>query len=391
MRIAIALTLLFTLAGAVRPAGADPNTPITIGATLSLEGRYQDPSRMIQAAYQLWVEQINQKGGLLGRPVRLILYNDESSPERSRRLYKKLIEKDGVDLLFSPYGTPITRAASEVSEAHQMVMLACGASGEIIWERGFEYVFGVYALAKRYMIGLLDLMARQGLSDLALLYDSSSAFNMDVISGIQEWARRFHLKVRYEKGFEDGESGLVAMLKQVKKLAPHGLILSAYPPDGYRLLRQMEAMEYRPPVVGMTIAPTHPDFLEKGGPMAKRVFGPSQWEPDERIPFPGTQKFIESFQAFSGKSPAYHAGTAYAACQIYEQAISTTRTLDQRSLRNYIAALDTVTVIGRFKVDPQGKQIGHNPIIIQWQKGKKEIVWPRKMQTAAPLFSFPGP
>ncbi len=386
MRIAIALIALVAL---IAPADADPNAPITIGATLSMEGRYQDPSWMIQAAYQLWVEQINQKGGLLGRPVRLILYNDQSSPERSRTLYKKLIEEERVDLIFSPYGTPITRAASEVSEAHQMVMLACGASGEIIWERGFEYVFGVYALARRYMIGLLDLMARQGLTKLALLYDKSSGFNTDVIAGAKQWAARFGMELIYENGYTDGKTAMAELLSQVRARAPQGLILSAYPPDGYRLLRRMAAMEYRPPVVGMTIAPSHPDFPEKGGPMAKAVFGPSQWEPDERIPFPGTKKFIKSFQAFSGKSPAYHAGTAYAACQIYEQAIRKTRTLDQPTLRNYIAALDTVTVIGRFKVDPKGKQIGHNPIIIQWQQGKKEIVWPRKMQTAAPLFSFP--
>ena len=119
--------------------------------------------------------------------------------------------------------------------------------------------------------------------------------------------------------------------------------------------------------------------------MADKVFGPSQWEPRERIPFPGTQQFVTAFKRFTNRSPSYHAGSAYAACQLYEDAIRKTQSFDNQKIRDYIASLDTVTVIGRFKVDSNGKQIGHNPIIIQWQKGKKEIVWPSKMQTAPPI------
>jgi len=147
----------------------------------------------------------------------------------------------------------------------------------------------------------------------------------------------------------------------------------------------MQEKEYRPSVLGMTIAPIHPKFLENAGDMADRVFGPSQWEPSERIPFPGTKKFVAAFKGFTGQIPSYHAGSAYAACQLYEGAIKNAQSLDNEKLRSHVAALDTVTVIGRFKVDTSGKQIGHNPIVIQWQNGKKEIVWPSKMQTASPL------
>jgi len=95
---------------------------------------------------------------------------------------------------------------------------------------------------------------------------------------------------------------------------------------------------------------------------------------------------VNAFSRFSGKIPSYHAGSAYAACQLIADAVRYTGSLDNSKLRNYIAALDTVTVIGRFKVDHDGKQIEHNPIIIQWQHGRKEIVWPSKMQTAPALF-----
>ena len=305
--------------------------------------------------------------------------------EQAGLLYEKLIIVDKVDLLFSPYGTPLTLAGSTVSERHDFVMLACGASGEMIWQRQYQHVFGMYAIAKRYFIGLLDLMARRGLSSVAILHESST-FNIDVATGSESWAKRFGLTVSYLSGYENGKTELPDLLAAVRGIDPDGLLLAAYPADGYELLDLMARSNYRPKVVGLTIAPVLPDFHEKAGDMAEGVFGPSQWEPDERIPFPGTKKFIEDFKSFADKYPSYHAGSAYASCQILEKAIIHTQSLDQHRIRDFISSLDTVTVIGRFKVDHSGKQIGHNPITIQWQKGKKQIVYPTKMQTAPPLF-----
>jgi branched-chain amino acid transport system substrate-binding protein len=143
-------------------AWAAESKPILIGATVSLEGKYSEPSFMIRNAFRLWEQEVNARGGILGRPVKLILHDDKSQKKRVRQLYKKLIVEEKVDFVFSPYGTPLTLAASEISERNKMVMLACAASGELIWERQYKYIFGVYALAKRYFIGLLDLMAREG-------------------------------------------------------------------------------------------------------------------------------------------------------------------------------------------------------------------------------------
>jgi len=290
-----------------------------------------------------------------------------------------------VDFVFSPYGTPLTLAASEVSEQKAMVMLACAASGEQIWERQYKYVFGVYALAERYFIGLLDLMAREGFENVSILHEDSP-FHLDVAVGAAFWAKRFGINVALKDPFRKSKSEFPGLLAKAMDVNADGLILSAYSQDCYQFLDLMKNAKYRPKVMGMTIAPIHPDFYKKAGHMAEKIFGPSQWEPDERIPFPGTTKFIEGFVAYAKKVPSYHAGSAYAASQILERAISQTKSLNHDKIREYIRTLDTVTVIGRFKVDPKGKQIGHNPIMIQWQKGEKEIVYPTKMQTASALF-----
>ncbi len=125
-------------------------------------------------------------------------------------------------------------------------------------------------------------------------------------------------------------------------------------------------------------------FLREAGSIAEGVFGSSQWEPDERIPFPGTKRFIADFRSFTNRLPSYHSGSGYASCQLMERAVRHCECLDQARIADFIRSLDTVTVVGRFKVGLDGKQTGHNSIIIQWQNGKKEIVFPANMQTAPP-------
>lgn len=361
--------------------------PIRIAATVSLSGKYSEPSQMIQAGYRLWARQINSRGGLLNRPVELMLLDDQSGEEAVRQHYRHFIEDDPVDLVLSPYGSPLTLVASEISERNGYVMLACAASADILFNRGYQRLFGVYAPANRYFIGLVDLMARHGLQTVAILHEDNP-FNRDVAEGTESWARKFGLQVVMRRSFSEDPQDLLDAVNELRQGFPttDGLVFSAYSPNCYRLIEILKEQGWRPPVIAQTIAPIHPDYYIKAGPAAEGVFGPSQWEPDERVPFPGTQQFIHDFEAETGLKPSYHAAAAYTACQILEKAVTSTGTLDQEILRNFIASMDSVTVIGRFKVDHRGMQIGHNPFLIQWQDGEKKIVYPRKLQTAAPRF-----
>lgn len=90
--------------------------PILVGATVSLEGKYKETSYMIQNGFRVWAKEVNRHGGLLGRAVKLIFYDDRSRKDLVRKLYEKLIMEDKVNLLFSPYSTSLTLVASEVSE-----------------------------------------------------------------------------------------------------------------------------------------------------------------------------------------------------------------------------------------------------------------------------------
>ena len=340
---------------------------------------------MIQLGYRMWAEKVNSKGGLLGRKIKLVLYDDKSNPDLAKKLYRKLLEEDRVELVLSPYGTPLTLAASEISEKHQKVMIACASAAKKPWERGFRYLFGIYALADRYFISFLDVIARKGFKKVAII-NENSVFNNAIGNAAAGWAERFGLEVVYHKRFTNGESELRNIAKEIKAKNFEEIIFSAYPPDSYLFINELKGHGYKPRSLGMTIVPTYPHFYEKVGSYAEGIFGISQWESDERIPFPGTKQFIADFKKFTGKIPSYHAGSAYAECQILEEAIRKADAIDHEKIRDYVSGLDAMTVIGRFKVDYTGRQIGHNPILIQWQNGKKEIVYPRKMKTKNPVF-----
>lgn len=367
------------------PTLADATTEIVVGATVSLEGKYQAPSRMVQLAYRLWANQINESGGLLGSKVRLIFYNDKSSKSLVRRYYAKLILEDKVDLVLAPYGTGLTYEASALTEKHGYVLLASSASGEMIWQRGYKHVFGVYSLAQRYFIGFIDLVARNGLKSIAIINDDA-LFTKDAAEGAYQWAKRLGLQVLMRRTFNDGQAAFPDIMKRLEVLKPEAVVLVSYPSEGHLFLEKLAPSPFRPTALAMSITPSLPDFAQKAGEMADGIFGPSQWEPDERITFPGAHEFIQAFRNFSGISPSYHAGAAYAGCQLLQMSVEFAGKTDHKMMRDYISALDTVTVIGRFKVDFQGRQIGHNTIIIQWLNGKKEIVYPSKMQTAPPVF-----
>lgn len=265
-------------------------------------------------------------------------------------------------------------------------MLACAAAGEQIWNRGFKYVFGIYALADRYFIGFLDLLARNGYQSLGLVYENN-AFNISIAKGVRKWAGRFGIEVRYDKGFDPAEHQLSGIVSQLSAMGFDGLIFSGYPPAGYAFLDHAKTEGNRCKKSGHDDYSNLSGFYDRVGEFAEGIFGPSQWEPDERIPFPGTKQFIEGFINFTGKVPSYHAASAYSSCQILEKAVQQVKSVDQQEIRNFVNSFDTVTIMGRFKSDLTGRQIGHNPLLIQWQDSKKQIVYPTRMGTAKPLFN----
>lgn len=362
--------------------------PIRIGATVSNQGQYAKLSFMVKNGYEVWVREINKRGGLLNRRVELLTYDDKSDKNLVASLYEKLIVEDKVDLVLSPYGSTLTMEAAEVAERHGYVMLAATASSIEIWERGHKNIFGVYSTADRYFIGFLDLAARQGMENVGIIYRNTT-FNISAAEGSKKWASLFGLKVPLFTKYNNYKAELPKIVENLNSQELENLIFCGYPAECYLFLELLQKFKIKTGGLALTIIPALPDFYSIVGPYAEGIFGPSQWEADSRLPFPGVSEFIQNFISITGKNPSYQACSSYSACQIFEKAIKQATRIDHNEIRNFVSNLDTITIMGRFKVDINGRQIGHNPILIQWQNEKKEIVYPTKMRTS--LAKFPAP
>ncbi|MDQ3703064.1 MAG: ABC transporter substrate-binding protein, partial [Chloroflexota bacterium] len=153
--------------------GASQKQALQIGAAVSATGSNGKTGQYQTEAYKLWEEQVNQRGGLLGRPVKLTILDDASDPATGAKLYEKLIAEDKVDLVLGPYASSVTMASSTVTEKYKFPLLAAGSSASDIWKRKYQYVFGVYSIAESYFHGVVELALKQELKTMAILYEDT--------------------------------------------------------------------------------------------------------------------------------------------------------------------------------------------------------------------------
>jgi branched-chain amino acid transport system substrate-binding protein len=140
-----------------------------------------------------------------------------------------------------------------------------------------------------------------------------------------------------------------------------------------------------------TVGPALPAWKTQMGDLADGAFATSIWEPHDAIAYPRSREFTRAFRGRYGIDPSYHAATAYAAGQILEAAATVAKTLERDAVRAALFGLDSQSVIGRFAVDHTGMQAKRLELILQWQRGRKEIIWPAAVRSAAPIFAGARP
>jgi branched-chain amino acid transport system substrate-binding protein len=350
-----------------------PVQPLRIGASISLTGRYERTGAEMNHGYQLCAEKINAEGGILGRPIEYVIYDDQSDPETGARLYEKLISEDRVDVILGPYSSPVTIPASAVTERLKYPMIASGASASDIWTRGFRYVFGVYTGAPYYLEGAIDIALREGLTRVAVLTEDG-AFAIDAVRGGMEFAEAAGLEIVHYEEYGRDVTDLSAAISKARAAGAEVLLGGTYGPDAELIVRQSLELGFKPRIFAFTVGAALPDFGPNMGQDAELIFGATQWEPT--IQGPGVDEFVQAYIDRYGYEPGYHAAGGYGSCQLLKYAIDEAGALDQEKIRDALATLDTVTVYGAYRVDSTGAQVAKPSYLIQWQNGKRVIVWP---------------
>src|SRR5829696_4552270 len=362
--------------GTPSPAAPPPTgEPITIGASVSTTGSNGRTGLYQQEAYKLWEAQKNAAGGLLGRPVRMVIYDDQSDPATGARLYERLITEDQVNLILGPYASSVTQAVAQVTERAGQPMLAAGASAGDLWARGYQYLFGVYSVAEDYFKSIvLDIAPAQGYTTAAIMYEDT-LFPTSTASGAAAHCETAGIEVLINEVYPAEATDVSSVLTRVRDANPDMLIGGSYLPDSVLITRQAKELGVNPKLYAFSVGAAQPDFVESLGADADYVLGPSMWEP--QIEAPGNAEFVAAYQAKFNREPDYHSAAGYSACQVLEAAVTQVGGLELDPIRDAIRALQMPTVLpGQFQVDENGKQIGHIALTVQWQDGEKLIVAP---------------
>jgi len=376
-----------TLVALAGSTGALAQAPIKIGASLSLTGTYAQPGSYQKEGYELCQDHLNAKGGLLGRKIEFVFYDDQSMPATGVRLYEKLITEDKVDAVMGPYSSPITEAVANVSEKYQKVMVSPLAATTSIFKKGRKYIFMVISPAEAYLDGLVDMAAKRGLKTIAVI-NEDTLFTKASAVGVAEIAKKKGMQVVFQEAYPKGNTDFSALLTKLKAANPDVIAASTYFDDAVAITRQMKELNVNAKMYGVTVGGDLPKFYELLKQNAEYVYGATQWEGN--LPYPGQKEFVDSYQKKFGHEPVYHSAAGYAGCVIYGEAVKRAGTLDSDKVRDQLLKLETRTFFGDYKVDGDGFQVAHKMVMFQWQDGKKVTVWPDDLANGKPRYPTPG-
>ena len=362
-------------------------TPIRVGATMSQTGAYSTQGAPARNGYLLCQKHVNAKGGLLGRKIEFLIYDDQSDIKTAPTLYEKLIVEDKVDAVLGPYGTAITEAVADVPEKHRKVMVAANAATSSIWEKGRRYLFMVLAPIDSAAAGVVDLAARNGLRTVAIL-NQDALLPKAVASGTSQVAKKQGLEVVSSETYPDGTTDFSATLKRLKAVNPDVLVAaSARLDDLVAVTRQMKEVDFNVKMLSSLPYGLLPEYQDRLGRDAEFVYSATFWE--AALPNPGNPEFVAAYQDEFKRAPAVQSANSYAGCRIFVEALRRAGTTDSERLRETLLVLRTKTILGDFAVDQRGFQVGQKAVTIQWQGGKQVVVWPDDVASARMRFPTP--
>jgi branched-chain amino acid transport system substrate-binding protein len=372
-------TVIGSLAAVLVLAGGSALAADTVlfGGAISQTGRYAEPAGRQVNAIKMWVDEVNQRGGLLGKQIELRLLDDKSDTQTSIKLYEKLITEDKVDVLLAPYSSGITEAVANVNERYHMPFVAYGAASTPIWEKGRKYIFSIVGIAEDYQKGAMHLAKQIGVKRAAIIGEDS-LFPRQSGKGAADWAKKLGIEIVLQENYPQKQTDFTALLQKMKAAGAEAIFSNSYFADAAAQIRQMREQNLNVKLFAGTVGPGLPAFAEQLGPTAEYVLGFSQWEPlPDVLKHPGMKEFIANYEKRYGEKPNYHAGGTYGALQVTEAAIKKAGSFDKEKLRAALASLDVHTVFGRYKVDAKGMN-DHEGVTFQILKGQRRVVWPEK-------------
>jgi branched-chain amino acid transport system substrate-binding protein len=360
--------------------------PIRIGFSITETGANSAPALFDLQGYQLGADAINAQGGLLGRKVDLVYYDDQQSTATAVQLYQKLITSDKVDLLVGPYQSDLDEAIAPLVTRNKMAMPTMDANLEAFSGK-YPYLIQSITQTPRYMAPVIDMAATKGYKTLALLVQDT-AFPQELAKGIQQEAQAKGISVVFEASYPATTTDFSSLVLKAGATRPDMIIGATFLADAEGIVRAAKAANVNAKLFAFSIGPVEPQFSTGLGNAADSILGTTLWFPT--LPTAGNVDFVKTFHDKFGRDPDYHAAMAYGTMQALAAAVKSAGSLDQTKIRDAYLNLNIQTVAGNFKLNSTGQQLGYQSYVLQWQNGKQVLVWPSSSATGEIILPHPA-
>jgi len=367
------------------PAAEPSAKPIRVGLTVSRSGALAQFGTLVERGLELWQQDVHARGDLLGRGVELVIYDDESSAEVAAKRYQQLV-RDGVELLVSPYSTPMTIATRNVIRDANIAMVSIASAPEI-WDQADPRIFGLYTPADHNMDPFLDLMADRGLRRIAIV-SQNSAFPEAVARGVRKEARNRNLDVVFDEVYPETGSDFTGVVERLIPTRPQGVIVAGYLEDSIAFSKAAHAGELTTDLLAFSGGPAlraFGDTLKAG--QAQGALSTVQWMRSVRMP--GSFDFGFRYRNRHGTYPSYDAAGGYAAGQVLEAAIRLAGSAEPTLVRKQLLTMKYRSILGHYRVDERGLQTAKQTYLVQWQDNHISLVYPTHLARWDLLYPLP--
>jgi branched-chain amino acid transport system substrate-binding protein len=410
--VIVAFVAVVALALAALGAPARAADPIKVGFSMALTGGVAQNGQQLIIALELWRDDVNAHGGLLGRPVELVYYDDQSNPANVPGIYTKLISVDKVDLLLGPYATNMAAPAVPVIMEHNMMtvsMLAIGVNRHFHYGRYFDMVPTGPDGMKSFSQGFFDLAAAQKPKPQTVaIVAADTEFSKTSADGAKENAAAQGFKIVYNQTYPPSTTDYAPVVRAVQAANPDVVFVAAYPPDTVGIVRAAAEIGLKPKMfggtmIGLLITPIKMQL----GPLIDGMVIMQSYVPARTFNFPGAEDVLKRYRAkaVGQKIDPFGYGFVpfgYAAGQVLAQAVAGANTLDNAKLADYVHSHAFHTVVGDISYNASGEWTKSRNLFTQFQNvaagnleqfsnGSVEpILWPPEYQTGSIIYPYGG-
>jgi branched-chain amino acid transport system substrate-binding protein len=396
-RAVFCATLAILLAAAFTPWGTAPARaadPIKVGFSMALTGAVAPNGKQNLLALEIWRDDVNAKGGIMGRPVELVFYDDQSNPNNVPGIYTKLISVDKVDLLIGPYATNmIAPAMPVIMQNNKMTisMLGINVNRQFNYSRYFSMVPGGDEGTLAFSRGWFEIAAAQTPKPKTVaLIGADAEFGKTACDGARENAKKGGFEIVYDKSYPPGNADMVPIMRAIQATNADLIFACSYPPDTVGIVRAaneigLNAKMFGGAMIGLLATPI------------KMQLG--------TLNFPGLRAMLDKYQAKApslGIDPLGYGFTpfAYAAGEVLAQAVEATKSLDHAKLADYIHANKFSTVAGEISYGKDGEWTKSRQFFTQFQgvsgndlgqfrdTAHQVIVWPAEFKTGTIIYPY---